>query len=116
MPTRSSSRDGPPPPVVKVTRYEQVSSLLITAIAGLVTAVVLLSAAWYALRAPREPVAVPVELVELTGGVEDGVVGETLRVDSPFEETQDATPAEVAAGQTEVSEALDSVLGVADDA
>jgi hypothetical protein len=101
-------------PVLKVTRYEQISAFLVAIIAGLGVAVVLLAFAWYATRAPKPKEPVQVELVEVTGGSEDGAVGETLRVDSPLEANPEAGAAESAADDPEVRESLDNVLEMTD--
>jgi hypothetical protein len=102
------------PPVLRVTRYEQVSAFLVAIIAILVFAVGLLAFAWYATRAPKPAEPILVELVENTGGSEDGVVGETLRVDSPLEANPDAGSSESAADEPEVRESLDNVLEMTD--
>ena len=115
MPSRMN-RSEVPAPVLKVTRYEQVSAVLFAVIAGLVFAVVLLAFAWYATRLPKPKEPVPVELIELTGGSEDGAVGETLQVDSPLEANPDAGAAEVASDEPEVRESLDDVLQLTDAA
>ena len=115
MPSRMN-RSEVPAPVLKVTRYEQVSAVLFAVIAGLVFAVVLLAFAWYATRLPKPKEPVPVELIELTGGSEDGAVGETLQVDSPLEANPDAGTAEVASDEPEVRESLDDVLQMTDAA
>ena len=104
------------PPVLRVTRYEQVSAFLVAIVAGLVFAVVLLGFAWYSTRIPKPKEPVPVELVELTGGSEEGAVGETLRVDSPLEANPDAGAAESASDEAEVRESLDNVLELTDAA
>jgi hypothetical protein len=104
------------PPVLRVTRYEQVSAFLVAILAGLVVAVGLLSFAWYTTRAPKPKEPVPVELIEVTGGSEEGAVGETLRVDSPLEANPDAGAAESASDEPEVRESLDSVLELTDAA
>jgi len=54
--------------------------------------------------------------VEVTGGSEDGAVGETLRVDSPLEANPEAGAAESAADDPEVRESLDNVLEMTDAA
>ena len=115
MATRTSP-DEIHPPVLRVTRYEQVSAFLVAILAGLVVAVGLLSFAWYSTRAPKPKEPVPVELVEVTGGSEDGAVGEMLRVDSPLEANPDAGAAESASDEPEVRESLDNVLELTDAA
>lgn len=104
------------PPVLRVTRYEQVSALLVALVGGLVTIVGLLSLAWYSTRLPKPKEPVLVELVEDTGGSEDGAVGETLRVDSPLEANPNAGASESAADEPEVRESLDNVLTMTDAA
>lgn len=113
----ASGGSNAPQPVLRVTRYERVSSWLIAAIVGLGICVLGLSAMWFSTRLPKPQVPVPVELIEVTGGFEDGVVGETLRVDSPAPENPDATPdADVASGEPETQVMLDTVLEFADQA
>ncbi|MGE5193722.1 MAG: hypothetical protein ACM3U2_14600 [Deltaproteobacteria bacterium] len=113
MPTPTKPIDVEPP-VLRVTRYEQVSAFLVAIVAGLVFAVVLLGFAWYSTRVPKPKEPVPVELVELTGGSEDGAVGETLRVDSPLEANPEAGSPETASDEPEVRESLDNVLELTD--
>jgi hypothetical protein len=106
----------PPSPVIRVTRYDQVSSWLISFVAALGGAVFFLAVLWVSLRPSTHPKAVPVEIVELAGGVEDGAVDETLRVDSPEEAAPDATLADVAAPEAEIQETLDNVMELANEA
>jgi hypothetical protein len=113
---KASSQSSPPPPVLRVTPYEQVSSGLLAVIAALVTIVAILTFSWYATRQPRQIAAVPVELVEFPGGVEDGSPDETLRVDSPAPEAYDATGAEVDSPRSQAEISLDNVAEIADDA
>lgn len=114
---KSASQSGPAPlPVLHVTPFERVSSGLIAAIAALVAVTSLLAFAWYASRTPPEPPAIPVELVEYPGGVEDGSLDETLRVDSPLPEIPDASPGEVVADESEVAQSLENVVELAADA
>jgi hypothetical protein len=106
----------PPPPVIRITRYDEVSSWLIAFVAALGTAVFLLTLAWFSLQPAARQNPVPVEIVEIPGGVEDGAVDETLRLDSPEEASPDASLAEVAAPETEIQETLDSVMELASEA
>lgn len=113
---RSSTASPAPPPVLRETPYEQVSSGLMAMLGVIAAIVLLLSFAWYASREPKRVMAVPVELVEMTGGAEDGVVGETLRVDSPFPEADEASSPDVASDEREVMSALDQVLTLSGEA
>lgn len=103
-------------PVMRTTRYEQVSSWLMTLLGMLAVVVVLLSIAWFVTRAPRASLPVAVELVEFSGGSEEGAIDETLRVDSPLDERADASPAEFESAEREFEETLETVLELADTA
>lgn len=103
-------------PELRVTRYDQVSSWLIALVGGLGLAVFSLTVAWISIQpvAVREPV--PVEIVEVSGGVEDGSVEESLQLESPEPETEQASLAEEDAAEPEIQETLDNVMDVADEA
>lgn len=104
-------------PVMGTTPYESVSSLLTSIVVGLVLVALLVSGAWLATRRPSKPPAVPVEIIDLAGGEEDGSIDETLRVDAPAEEERsDASLADVEAETNEVEQMLDTVLSLADQA
>lgn len=103
-------------PVLGNTLYDRVSAwsiALFIAIAGLCVSVV---AVWFTNRLPVPPQAVPVELVEVPGGFEDGSPDESLRVDSPEPEVHDAAPEEMPADKTEIAEALETVVELSDAA
>jgi hypothetical protein len=73
--------------MMRVTRYEQVSSFMMTLVFGLLFAVVGAITYWLAHRPPPEPEPVPMEFVELEpevdfGGSLEGVVGGTAEFDS----------------------------------
>jgi hypothetical protein len=103
-------------PELRVTRYDQVSSWLIALVGGLGLAVFSLTVAWISIQpvSVREPV--PVEIVEVSGGVEDGSIEESLQLESPEPETEQATLAEEDANEPEIQETLDNVMDVADEA
>jgi hypothetical protein len=103
-------------PVLRDTLYDRVSSWTISLFAGVAVLCVFVVAVWVTNRLPTPPKSVPVELVEMPGGAEDGAPDETLRVDSPEPESRDASPAEVPAEQTEIAEALETVVEVSDSA
>lgn len=104
-------------PVMKVTRYEVWSSVLIAITLAIGVVLVAVVSMWLATRIPKsESRAVPVELVESPGGFEDGVAGETLRIDSPLPERADATLAEVESDKVEVAASLDAVIETATEA
>ena len=103
-------------PVLRVTRYDRVSALMIAAVIALIGAVTWLAVVWAANRVPTVTDVVPLELIEIPGGAEDGAIDETLNVESPEEETQDPSVAETDAEETEVQEMLDSVVELSDRA
>ena len=110
MPPPSASKSARPP-VIRVTRYDQVSAFLYAIVGGLCFTVALLAFAWYATRAPRAKEPVEVEIFEeQAGGVEDGSPDETLRVDSPDPPSQDAAVGDASSDQQDVQESLDQVM------
>ena len=113
MPSKSAYH---PPPVLRDTLYDRVSSWTIALFAGLALLCCSIVALWITNRLPAPPKVVPVEMVELPGGAEDGSPDETLRVDSPDPETPDASPAEMPADQTEISETLETVVELSESA
>ncbi|MDA1215034.1 MAG: hypothetical protein O2955_21235, partial [Planctomycetota bacterium] len=106
----------PPPPVLKVTRYDLFSSQMMAIAIFLGFGVAVLGAYWFVNRLPPPREAIPVEMVELPGGVEDGAIDETLQVDSPEPETDDPSMAEVEAEETQIQETLENVVDVAEEA
>lgn len=103
-------------PELRVTPYDQVSSWLISVVGALGLAVFTLTVAWISIQPIPVKDPVPVEMVEISGGVEDGSVEETLQLESPDPETEQATLAEEDADEPEVQETLDNVMDVADEA
>ncbi len=116
MSTPKPAPDAPPIPVMQVTRYDLVSSLLMAVTGGLSVCAAIVGFAWFATRLPKPNPPVPVEIIESPGGAPDGFLGETLRVDSPAEESPDAAPGEVSNEESEVEATLDSVTEMADEA
>ncbi len=107
---------GTRPPVMTVTRFDLVTSFLIALVMAVCLAVAWLVVFWFTNQLARPEQYVPVELVELVGGVEDGAVDETLRVDSPEEVSADPSPVETPQEQTEIREMLDTVMELSDTA
>lgn len=105
-----------PQPVLRVTRYDEVSSWLISLVGGLGLAVFVLTVAWVSIHPITVQEPVPVEIVEVSGGVEDGSVEESLRLDSPEAENEQASLAEEDAAEPEIQETLENVMDVADEA
>ena len=115
-PTAPSPVRNAPPPVLQVTRYDRVSSLLMAVVIGLVLSVASLFVVWIVNRPPAPVEDVPLELVELPGGFEDGSIEETLRLDSPEDPTQDPSLAETPAEESEIQEVLENVLTLSEEA
>ena len=103
-------------PVMRVTLYDSVSSWAMALFIGLLMACGLMVVVWLTTRLPKPPEAIPVELVEMPGGFEDGSPDETLRVDSPEPEARDAVPAESVADQVEIAEAVEAVVEMSEAA
>lgn len=102
-PNPSSSAPAPPRlprnagPVLRVTAYDRVSSLLMAMIAAVTLAAVMAIGWWLTTRPPPPPEQlVPLEIVDVDGGYEDGSPDETLRVESPEPERSNASLVEAA--------------------
>jgi hypothetical protein len=68
---------------LKVPLYEQVASMLIALLVLIGLTVVCLLAIWLSMRIFVTQQAIPVIMDNLGGGREDGVLGESLQIDSP---------------------------------
>lgn len=101
---------------MNVTLYERVSSSMMSIVFGLVIACIVLSVIWSANRIPSQQDAVPLEMIELAGGAEDGAIDETLQLESPEEEIPDPSVAETPTEETQVEEVLENVVELADQA
>lgn len=87
-----------------------------TLFAGLIALCLVVVMVFVSNQIPKPPEPVPVELLELPGGVEDGSPDETLRVDSPDPERPDASEAETVSEVTEVEQALETAVELSDAA
>jgi len=111
----------PPPadgraPVMRVTRYDVVLSFLIALVIGVLLAVMWLSVVWASNRLGDTERTAEMEFVELSGGVSDGAVDETLRVDSPEDVTDDPSVSETPTENAEIEETFENVMELADQA
>lgn len=116
MSKSAPSTSATPNPVLNVTRYDRASALLMAIVVGLIASVIWLGVVWATNRLPVPARPVPVELVELPGGVEDGSIEETLWLDSPEDVSSDPSLAEMESEVTEIAEMLDSVVELSDEA
>jgi len=105
-----------PTPELRVTQFDQVSSWLIALVAGFGLFVFVLTIAWFSIQPVHVREPIPVEIVELTGGVEDGEVEETLKLDTDAPETEQASLAEEESDVPEIQETLDNVMDLAAEA
>jgi len=116
--TRSEPTSGPvhPEPVMKLTRYDRVSSGMIAAFLFLILSTGVAASYWYATRPPREPELIPMELLDLSGGDPDGATEDAFEVESPEELVDDASLAEEVSEEVELQEMLDNVVELSDQA
>lgn len=76
---------------LQVSLYERVASLLISLLIMVGTAVAGLLIIWFTGQMFTTQTAVPVVLEDLSGGREDGVVGESMQLDSEIDEIAQET-------------------------
>jgi hypothetical protein len=115
---RSSGKQPPrtfAPPVMRVTRYDRVSSFMMSLIMGTIAAVGFVVLQWYAIRKDPPMELVPLEMV-VGGGYEDGNPDETLQVESPEEVNPNASPVDEQVEQEELMEVLENVVELSDRA
>ncbi|MGE3315538.1 MAG: hypothetical protein AB7O26_10520 [Planctomycetaceae bacterium] len=78
--------------------------------------VVFLFTVWLTNRPEKAQSEAAIEVVELSGGVEDGAPDETLNIESPAEESADASVPDIPSEEREVAEAIDAIIELSDDA
>jgi hypothetical protein len=101
-------------PVLSVTSYDKSVAVTISLFLGTLLLFGGVCAIWFINRVPPPPNAVPIEILDVAGGFEDGNPDETLRLDSPDPERADASLAEVEAPETEVAETLETLVEQSD--
>jgi len=117
MPTQQQSpQTRIKPPELKVTRFDLATAGIIAGTIALSAFLIWLTAVWMTNRPPENESFVPVELVDLAGGRDDGIPDETLMVESPEDVSDDPSLAEIESEETEVAEMLDNVLELAETA
>jgi hypothetical protein len=119
MPTQPAQRGSKPsargtpraiaPPVMRVTRYDRVSSFMMALIAGTLLAVGFVVMQWFAIRKPPPMELIPLEMV-IGGGFEDGNPDETLQVESPEQPDPNASPVDEEVEEQELMETLETVV------
>lgn len=100
-----------PKPHMRVTRHDRVTAFMFAAVLLLVFFVVM---TMMRVRVEWETpiVLVPMEFSGNDGGYEDGVLGETLLVESPYPETDNPSPAEEMLDEVAMQELVDNVASV----
>ena len=105
-----------PVPVMRTTQYDKASAGMLATVAGLLGFTALLVAIWFTNRLPSAPEPVPIEIVEMPGGYEDGEPDETLELESPEEEVPDPAIAETTDDQSQIQEMLETIVELSDSA
>jgi hypothetical protein len=106
----------PPPGTLKVAAYDRVASLLIALLILIGLAVVILFAMWISNQIWVTQQAIPVIMEGPSGGREDGVLGESLQIDSPDpEEIAKETDLVEPMIQETVAQVLDAVAVIQTD-
>lgn len=95
-------------PVLKINRFDRLSAGMISAVLGLATGVVCIVIWWATTRPPREEFLVPMEMVEVSGGSEDGAPDETLKIESP--EDPNPNPSEEVLDEQQLTEVVENVV------
>lgn len=122
MPTKTQKTSGSPAastqlrePVMRVTFFDQLSSGMIAFVLGLIVIVISIIIWWATTRPPKTQFLTPMEMVEV-GGDEDGVPDETLQLESPEDPTENPSPTEEVLEQAELTEFVEDVVELADNA
>lgn len=99
-----------------VTSHDKTSAFMLCLVAALVAMTALAIALWFTNRLPPDPEPVPIEIVEMPGGFEDGEPDETMDLESPEEEIPDPSIAETQDDQSEIEEMLETIVELSDNA
>ncbi|GIX03120.1 MAG: hypothetical protein KatS3mg113_0126 [Planctomycetaceae bacterium] len=97
------------PPVLRETRYDRAVAWGVATFLGMLAVCAVIVTVWLTTRVTTKTQAVPVEIFELPGGDAEGMVDETLKVDSSEPETQNPTPEPEITEQLEIAETLETV-------
>lgn len=109
--TRSTTPEqSKPQPFLKFSKYDIISSSLMAFSIAVVCGVIWAFSLFWSTRPPTLPDLVPMELVRIGGGVEDGDPNETLDIETPEETTTEIQQ------QEEIKEEITMLTEVADKA
>lgn len=115
---RSSGKPSPrviAPPELRVTRYDRVSSFMMSLILATLAAVGFVMLQWFAIRKPPPLELIPMEMV-VGGGFEDGNPNETFQVESPEQVDPNAQPVDEEVEEQQLQETLETVVQLSDRA
>jgi hypothetical protein len=101
---------------MRLTRYDRVSSFMMSLVLFIGLGVVLVVAQWYSIRRDPPLELIPLEMVDVGGGFEDGNPDETLQVESPEEVNPNASPVDEQLEQEELMETLENVVELSERA
>ena len=103
-------------PLLKVSRYDTVTAVMIATALGLLLAVGVLIIIWLTNRIPEPETPPQIDLLILPGGDPDGAPDETLNVESPEDPTDDPSVVEEPSEEMELQEMLDQVMEISESA
>ncbi len=115
-PAASSTEHAPQMPVMKVTRYDRASAFMLAVVGALFVGVLAVLSVWYARRVPPPSELVPLEMLEVSGGYEDGNPEDTWNLESPEPEDPSASLVEQETEQVAVQDVLENVVELSDQA
>ena len=104
-------------PVLRTTAHDKSSAALTATLIGLSLVTAVIAALYIMTRPAPPPKLIPLEIVDdATGGEENGEPDSTLQVESELAPQPDAAPVEQMAEQTELTETLEVITELADQA
>lgn len=99
---------------MRINGFDRLSAFMIALVVALAVSVAVVVVWWASTRPPPAEILVPMEIVDVAGGSEQGAVDETLQVESPEDPNPNPSPEEIV--PEEVMETLDTVIELSDRA
>jgi hypothetical protein len=115
-PNPTTASTAAPAPVMRVTRYDRVSSFMMALILAILVGVAGIVAHWFNVRRAPPLELIPLEMIEIGGGYEDGNLNDTLQVESPEPLDPRASPIEEELEEQQLLETIESVVTLSDRA
>ncbi|MEZ6057173.1 MAG: hypothetical protein R3C01_10750 [Planctomycetaceae bacterium] len=103
-------------PVLRVTRYDRVSAVMIALMMGIVLAAIYSYLQYLSNRRPADPPLIALDMIDTGGGFEDGNPEDSPQVDSPDEVDPNATPVDEVVEDQQVTETLETVVELSERA